>query len=103
MNKMSDFAVVPRKDNKGFTIHAGENYVGYIVIGENKVPEDALVKLQNPTTMAKILANAELRPFAKATDNDVSYIDAILGGGETQPPVATSAEAFENIDKQNVS
>lgn len=102
MDQMSNFVTTIRKNNKGFTIHVGENYVGYIVIGENKVPEDAVVKLQDPRNMLAVLAKAELRPFAPAKDNDTDYLDAILGGGETSETEApiNSAEAFDKLDQK---
>jgi len=71
--------------NKGFTLHLGDTYLGYIVLGEKNVPAETLAKLQDPANMAKILESAELRPFKEKEDTDMSAVDALLNV-ETEEP-----------------
>jgi len=68
--------------NKGFTVHLGETYLGYFVIGEKNVAPEMVAKLQDPVNMAKILSGgAELRPFKEKEDTDMSDVDALLATG----------------------
>lgn len=67
-----------RPDNKGFTIHLGDNYIGYVVIGEKNVPEETLKNLQDPVKFSALAAQAEFRPFAEKADTDMSDVDDIL-------------------------
>jgi len=69
--------------NKGFTVHVGETYVGYLVINEKNVPAKTLENLQVPTNMAAVLGKAELRPFVEKADSDMSDIDALMGSSES--------------------
>ena len=64
--------------NKGFTIHVGETYVGYLTIGEKNTPATTVLALQNPDNMKAVLEKAELRPYADKAPADMSSVDAII-------------------------
>jgi len=80
-----------RSKNKGFTVHVGDQYVGYIVIGEKNVPEDTVVALQEPDNMTAILNSAELRPFKDPELVDTSSVMDILAK-KNAPAEKDSAE-----------
>jgi len=63
--------------NKGFTIMVGDTYIGYLNIGEKKVPAETVKALQNPKVMADILAKATLEPYNQE-DRDMSGIADII-------------------------
>lgn len=63
--------------NKGFTIMVGDTYVGYLNIGEKKVPVETVKALQKPEVMAAILAKATLEPY-NDSDRDMSGISDII-------------------------
>jgi hypothetical protein len=68
--------------NKGFTIMVGDTYIGYLNIGEKKVPAETVKALQNPKVMADILAKATLEPYSQE-DRDMSGIADIIANATT--------------------
>lgn len=74
--------------NKGHQIWAGDTYVGYIVIGEKNTPADVVTNLQEPDSMAAILAMAELRPFKAAEDRDMTSVQDIIEKAKLDKAVA---------------
>ena len=83
-----------QKQNKGFTIHIGETYVGHLVINEDRVDPATLANLQKPENMKAILASAELRVFVAKEDRaqrDTSDLDSIMAA--TTKPVEAVTEA----------
>jgi len=75
-----------RSKNKGFTVHVGDTYIGYLVIGEKNVPEDTVTALQDPDNMATILAKAELRAFKEPELVDTSSVMDILAKKDAPAP-----------------
>ena len=72
-----------QKQNKGFTVHLGETYIGHIVINEDRVDAHTLTEMQKPEVMAKILADGscELRKFIpkeERQNRDTSAVDNII-------------------------
>lgn len=87
-----------QKQNKGFTIHVGDTYVGHLVINEQRVDPATLANLQKPENMKAILANAELRIFVPENERekrDTSDLDSIMADvNKPAKPVETAgAEA----------
>lgn len=80
MQKRTTTTAAEKAERKGFTVHVGETYVGYLIIGEKNVPAATLTAMQDPDNMAAILNKADLRPFKEAEDADMSAIDAIIAG-----------------------
>jgi len=80
--------------NKGFTIMVGDTYIGYLNIGEKKVPAETVKALQNPKVMADILAKATLEPYNDA-DRDMSGIAGIIA--KAQDSDAVNAEIKANL------
>jgi len=75
-----------KKQNKGFTIHVGDTYVGHLVINEDRVDPATLANLQKPNMMKAILSTAELRKFVppeERTARDTSDLDAIMAQAAT--------------------
>lgn len=73
-----------KKPNKGFTIHLGDTYIGYLVIGEKNVPDATVAEMQKPENMAAILAQSELKVFTDAKTADMSAVEAILAQAKEQ-------------------
>ena len=81
-----------RSKNKGFTVHVGDTYIGYLVIGEKNVPEDTIVALQDPANMKTILSSAELRAFKEPELVDTSSVMDILAKKSESPAEEAPAE-----------
>lgn len=91
------------RDNKGFTVHVGSTYIGYLVIGEKNVSEEFVAKLQQPSNMAALLAKAELKPFEKK-EADVSDAQAVLDALSAETDAAlTDALAEQDVELQEAS
>lgn len=85
--------------NKGFTIMVDDTYIGYLNIGEKKVPAETVKALQDPKVMAAILAKATLEPYNQ-DDRDMSGIANIIAGA-SKPSVdeeIANVMAEENAD-----
>jgi len=82
--------------NKGFKIMVDDTYIGYLNIGEKKVPKETVKALQNPDVMAAILAKATLEPYNEA-DRDMSGIAGIIAGATAS--AETDAEIAAELDK----
>ena len=80
--------------NKGFTIMVGDTYIGYLNIGEKKVPAATIKALQNPKVMADILAKATLEPYSQV-DRDMSGFADIIANA--------TADAEESTETMNPS
>ena len=78
--------------NKGFTIMVGDTYIGYLNIGEKKVPAETVKALQNPKVRADILAKATLEPYSQE-DRDMSGIAGIIANA-TAPSVEDEIAAL---------
>ncbi len=88
-----------QKQNKGFTVHLGETYIGHIVINEDRVNAHTLAEMQKPAVMAKILADAacELRKFIpkeERANRDTSSVDSIIAS-------VGAEESDDGTDKQS--
>ena len=66
-----------QKNNKGFTLHIGETYIGFLTIAD-KVPEVTASAMQDPAVMKAMLEQAELRPYAPKESQDMSGVNAII-------------------------
>ena len=75
-----------RKQNKGFTIHLGDDYVGYLVIGEKNVSPEQIGALQNPVNMKAVLAQGELREFAEPEQKTSSSIMDVIAKASAPAP-----------------
>lgn len=93
-----------KKQNKGFTIHVGDTYVGHLVINEDRVNAHTLSEMQKPEVMGKILASAELRKFVPAEERanrDTSPIDAIIASVDSDESADdTDADAGSETEQQ---
>jgi len=78
--------------NKGFTIMVGDTYIGYLNIGEKKVPAETVKALQNPKVMADILAKATLEPYSQE-DRDMSGIADIIASATATTETLAETEA----------
>lgn len=98
-----------RKQNKGFTVHVGEEYVGHFVINEDRVAPETIANLQKPEIMKSVLAEAELRAFVSEADRpkrDTSAIDAIIGKATAPAPADdadTDAELAEILKEEQTA
>lgn len=99
MEQMNESSGKFLKKNKGFSIYVGDNYVGYIVINETKIPQESIAKLLVPENMKTVLASAELRVFSDK-EKDTSYLDDILGASKNNSPTAipSTVRQFEDLD-----
>ena len=75
-----------RSKNKGFTVHVGDTYIGYLVIGEKNVPEDTVAALQDSSNMKVVLDKAELRPFKEPELVDTTSVMDILATAKEPAP-----------------
>lgn len=83
-----------RKQNKGFTVHLGDTYIGHLVINEDRVKPETVEAMQKPEIMAKILADTqcELRKFVPEDERekrDTSAVDAIIASSDDEPSTGT--------------
>jgi hypothetical protein len=69
-----------RPERKGFTIHVGNDYLGYIHLNDDNVDEAVLEQLLNPANFKLVIAGAELRAFKKKEVNQLSDVTALLAG-----------------------
>lgn len=76
-NPLATSGKKPFTPNKGFTIMVDDTYIGYLNIGEKKVPAETVKALQDPAVMAAILAKATLEPYNQE-DRDMSGIADII-------------------------
>ncbi len=88
------------KDNKGFTIHNGEEYIGFLILNEKQVSPEFVKSLQNPEVMKAIIAQAELRVFAPKEDKVLSSTQAIIDSvlNTTNETSAPSDELLSSED-----
>lgn len=85
-----------QKQNKGFTIHLGDEYVGHLVINEDRISPQTIANLQKPAVMKMVLAEAELRKFVpkeERENRDTSGIDSIIAK-------ATAEESVESAEPE---
>lgn len=68
-----------RDQNKGFTIHVDDTYVGFLTIGEKNVPAATVKALQEADNMKAVLAKADLRPYQEKPDVDTKGVMDIIG------------------------
>jgi len=80
------------QQNKGYTIHYNEEYVGHLVISD-KLDQETIDLLVDPKRMQKVLQLAELRKFKPKTPVDAKGIKAIFDETEDAPETGETAEA----------
>lgn len=83
-NNGNNFA---QRQNKGFTIHLGDEYVGHLVINEDRVNPKTVAQLQKPEIMKTVLASVELRPFVPKEERgyrDTSGLEALINSADEE-------------------
>ncbi len=97
--------------NKGFTIHVGDTYIGFLTVAEfNKqgkrvMPEHTAENMQKPENMAALLSKAELRPYKPVEEADTASVDEIMEsvGKEAQASQEDSESGTEIGSVQEVA
>ncbi len=94
-----------KPQNRGFTLHMGDTYLGFLTIGEfdrngkRVIKQNTADGMATPEGMQRLLDSGaiELRPYAEKEVADTSDIDSILAGNDA-PSVDVDASADSDED-----
>ena len=92
------FVQAPLKQNKGFNVWVGNDYIGTLVIQEKRKTPEMVEKLADPANMQKLMKVAELRPFEPNKVDDTTDILGILDGSVEESDAVPEESEEESKD-----